>query len=84
MENLKEAYKLVFEDLRKCDMFIGKYDARNGNPNFMYGICTVMENIAYTISEEVGKKYSDLFSENMQTSKEAAYGKRQSVKRNNH
>jgi len=76
MENLKEAYKLVFEDLKKCDMFIGKYDAKNGNTNFMYGIGTVMENIAYTISEEVGKEYSDLFSENMQASKEAAYGKR--------
>jgi len=76
MENLKEAYKLVFEDLKKCGMFVGEYDARNGNTNFMLGICTVMETIAYNISEEVGKEYSDLFSENMQASEEATHGKR--------
>jgi len=76
MENLKEAYKLVFEDLKKCGMFVGKYDARNGDINFMNGICTVMETIAYTISEEVGEEYSDLFLENIQASEEVAYGKR--------
>ena len=76
MENLKEAYKLVFEDLKKCGMFVGKYDARNGDIHFMNGIYTVMETIAYTISEEIGEEYSNLFSENIQASEEAAYGKR--------
>ena len=50
--NKKEAYKIVFEDLKKHPLFIGKYDAKNGNPHFMNGIVTVMEFITYNISEE--------------------------------
>ena len=61
----KLAYKIVFKDLCKCNLFIGKYDSRNSKSDFMYGISTVMENIAYSISDKIGDKFSDNFIKNM-------------------
>ena len=45
---LKDAYKEVLKDIisNGPEMFVGKYDAKNGKPEFMYGIFTVMEWIA--------------------------------------
>ena len=45
---LKDAYKEVLKDIisNGPEMFVGKYDAKNGKPEFMYGISTVMEWIA--------------------------------------
>lgn len=54
---LKQAYRMVFNDLRECRMFQGHYDAINGNPQFMHGIETVMEVIA-------NRAYNDDFAEN--------------------
>lgn len=71
-----EAYKIVFEDLTKCDMFKGIYDAEHGKDSFMYGVSTVMENIAFNVSEECGDKFSTEFTENMNKSKEKAYTKK--------
>lgn len=53
---LKQAYQMVFNDLRECPMFQGHYDAINGNPYFMHGIETVMEVIA-------NRAYNDDFAE---------------------
>ncbi len=61
----KLAYKIVLNDLSKCGMFVGKYDARNGKEDFMYGISTVMESIAYHVSDKVGDNFSDTFIKNM-------------------
>lgn len=61
----KLAYKIVFKDLKKCPMFVGTYDGRNGKHRFMYGISTVMESIAYSISEKTGDEFCDTFIENM-------------------
>lgn len=58
----EEAYKIVLEDLKKCDLFIGKYDAKNGSIEFMEGISCVMENIAYEADD---KEYIDLFTRNI-------------------
>ena len=41
----KEAFEIVLEELKRCSLFKGVYDAKNGNSQFMYGISTVMENI---------------------------------------
>ena len=38
---LKQAYQMVFNDLCKCRMFLGFYDAINGNPHYMHGNETV-------------------------------------------
>ena len=55
--DLKQAYKMVFNDLRKDQMFQGNYDTINGNLHFMYGIETVMEAIAQ-------RGYDDDFADN--------------------
>lgn len=58
----------VFINLCECGMFVGKYDARNGNKDFMYGIETVMENLAYMISDKVYNTYNNVFLKNMEKS----------------
>lgn len=63
---LKQAYQMVFNDLRECPMFQGRYDAINGNPYFMSGIETVMEvisNRAY--DDDFAENFSNEFSDNM-------------------
>lgn len=60
----------VFKILCKNNLFIGKYDAKNGNPHFMYGVATVMENLAYLISENVGRTYHTTFTNNLIKSEE--------------
>ena len=42
----------------------------NGNKNFMYGISTVMEWIAYRVSEKQGEEFSAMFLDNMIDSQE--------------
>lgn len=63
-----EAFKIVFDELQKVDIFTGKYDARNGNRYFMYGIATVMESIAYSVDEKTGNKFTETFDRNMDES----------------
>lgn len=62
----KEAFKIVLDNLSECNMFIGKFDARTKySQHFMYGVQTVMENIAYNIDEETGDKFSDMMTRNI-------------------
>ena len=72
MKKLSRLEKLVlakvFMNLCKCGLFIGKYDARNGNEHFMYGINTVMECLAYLISDKVGDTFNEAFFRNMEKS----------------
>lgn len=68
---LKKAYQMVFNDLRECPMFQGRYDAINGNPYYMSGIETVMEvivNRAY--DDDFAERFSNEFTDNMLRSKE--------------
>lgn len=65
----EEAYKIVLEDLKKCNLFCGIYDAKNGKDSFMHGICTVMENIACSAKDE---NFSDIFMNNMIESQKKA------------
>lgn len=69
------AYKIVYDDLTKppaCGMFVGKHDARNGNDSFMNGIWTLMEYIAYEVSEKNGDKFNALFLDNLEESERKA------------
>lgn len=59
----REAYKIVLEKLKQTPLFCGKYDALNGNINFMYGIRTVMEIIAFNAGEF--ENFESEFSENL-------------------
>jgi len=66
----KEAFTIVLEELMKCELFKGKYDAKNGNDYFMNGVACVMENIAYHVSNDVGSVFSNIFLKNRIASKE--------------
>ena len=60
-----EAYKIVFEDLSKVNLFMGNYDAKNSNETFMYGISTVMEMIATQVSDDCLMDYLNKFDANI-------------------
>lgn len=67
MDNtLQNAYKLVYDDIVNSGvgLFTGNFDSKNGNKNFMYGICTVMEFIAYNASEQDWKDFEEIWFKN--------------------
>lgn len=66
------AYKIVFNDLKKINMYCGVYDAKNGSRDFMYGLWTIMEHIAYEADKRRVDEFNGLFSDNMDRSKEKA------------
>ena len=72
--NEKEMLKGIIEEMREDGMFEGQYDAKNGNPMFMYGISTVMEYLAYRVSDEYGDNFSDTFIQNLIISEQKAKG----------
>lgn len=59
------AYRIVFNELIKNPLFTGIYDAENGSKEFMHGVATVMENIAYNISPDMCHSFSAGFCNNM-------------------
>ena len=61
----EEVIKDLIEDMSKCGLFIGKYDAKHGSKKFMLGVDMVMEYLAYEVSEEYGEKFSDKFLQNI-------------------
>lgn len=67
-----EAFKIVFDELKKNRLFRGHYDARNGEEHYMYGISCVMEYIAVNISEACYIEFSDQFITNMINSEKEA------------
>ena len=72
--NRKDAYRIVLDDLMSVNMFKGIYDAiyDEGTNHFIYGIQTVIENIAYGVSEECYDEFSNMFLANVISSKEGA------------
>ena len=68
----KDTLKKIIEEMKECGMFIGRYDAKNGNEQFMYGISTVMEYLAYRVSDEYGDAFSGEFVNNMIESEKRA------------
>ena len=71
----KKIIKSVIEELMECELFCGKYDAKNGNEHFMHGIATVMECLALEVSEEYSERISNIFIKNMIESEEKALTK---------
>lgn len=70
------AFQIVLNELLDVPMFKGIYDAKRGNKDFMYGISTVMEHIAYTVNDNVGNDFNDIFLKNMITSEKIANKRR--------
>ena len=73
---VQDAYRIVFNDMMNsgCGLLVGKYDAKNGNEKYMFGVDTVMEWIAYKVSEAQGDDFSELFTKNMVESQTKARG----------
>lgn len=71
----EEVIKQLIEEMSECGLFVGKYDAINGSEKFMYGINTVMEYLAYQVSEEYGDKFCEMFLENMMKSEKKKFEK---------
>lgn len=67
-KTIQDAYRIVLSDMLNsgCDLLIGKHD---GKPDFMYGVQTVMEWIAYKVGQTDGDYFSDLFGRNLIKSK---------------
>ena len=74
VNTIQDAYRIVFNDMMNsgCGLLVGEYDARNGDEKFMYGISTVMEWIAYRVSEEDYDEFNDLFTKNLIKSEQKA------------
>lgn len=72
--NLQDAYRTVYNDILNKDagLFVGKYDAKNGNKDYMHGIATVMEFIAINVSEADFDDFVNMFFNNMLESRERA------------
>lgn len=66
----QDAYRIVYNDIlnRDIGLFVGHFDAVNGNREFMYGISTVMEFIALESSEADYNAFQDIWYKNFQES----------------
>ena len=69
----QEAYLLVYKDLMQISMFRGSYDARNGNEDYMCGISSVMETIAWRAGgDKLVDEYNTYWCANMESSEAVA------------
>lgn len=77
MNEVQKAYQIVLNDIINsgCGLLIGKYDAKNGNKNFMYGIYTAMEFINYKADPTNEDAFDKMFMDNMAKSEEKVEGK---------
>ena len=66
----QDAYRIVNNDIlnRDIGLFLGKFDAKNGKPEYMYGISTLMDFIAYESSEKDYDDFQKIWFENFQKS----------------
>ena len=78
--NKQEAFKIVYDEMIKCQLFCGVYDAKNGNLHFMYGISTVMEQIAYEAGgDKLLYDFQDKFDYYMRKSENKALNNKRKV-----
>lgn len=73
----QDAYKIVYNDIlnRDIGLFLGRFDAKNGKHEFMYGIGTLMDFIAYESSEADYDNFQKIWLENFQKSIDKANDK---------
>ena len=65
-DNEKVVVKKVVETIMQNEgLFAGNYDAVNGNPEFMFGISSLLEHLAYAVDETFGNEIEDAFIKNM-------------------
>ena len=65
-ENEKQTMrKIIRAIMQNGGLFAGNYDAVNGNPEFIYGISSLLEYLAYSVDENLGNEVEELFVKNM-------------------
>ena len=65
-ENEKQTVrKIVRAIMQNGGFFAGNYDAVNGNPEFIYGISSLLEYLAYSVDENLGNEVEEVFIKNM-------------------
>ena len=57
--------KILSDTMEGCAVFRGEYDAKNGKEDFMYGVGSLLEYLAYSVSNHFGKKVENKFIKNM-------------------
>lgn len=68
-----DAFYIVFKDLTKDEgLFTGRYDAKNGSKQYMHGVSSVMEYIAYRVGEDCLDAFNEHFVNNLIKSEEKA------------
>lgn len=70
----QEAYNIVYNDIINggVSFFTGTFDATNGSKQFMYGIETVMDYIAFCSGEDDYENFQNIWAENFQKSLDKA------------
>ena len=64
--NEKMIVKKIIETIMEDNgLFAGNYDAINGNLEFMYGISSLLEYLAYSVDENFGNDVEDVFVKNI-------------------
>lgn len=61
----KKVIEKVVDGMTECGLFCGRYDAKNGSASFMHGVSTVMEYLAYLVSDEYGAEFEKKFLNNL-------------------
>ena len=61
----KKVIEKVVDGMTECGLFCGRYDAKNGSAEFMHGISTVMDYLAYLVSENYVAEFEEKFLKNM-------------------
>lgn len=64
----REVLKKIVDKMREYVLFVGKFDAKHLNVNFMYGIETVMEYLTGFISEDYHTEFEKEFRTNFEKS----------------
>lgn len=71
--NKKEAFDIVYKELMCNPVYRGSYDARHSSTDFIYGVASVMETIAYYAGgSDKADEYNLISSTNISSSKAVA------------
>lgn len=62
--------KIIETTMQDNSVFAGNYDAVNGNPEFMYGVFSLLGYFAHSVDENFGNKVENAFVKNMLKSEE--------------
>lgn len=69
----KKTVQKIVDEMTKCSLFYGHYDAKNGSAEFMHGVATVMEYLVYLVGDDYGAEFENTFLKNMIESEKRAW-----------